>query len=132
MILFTPNGAVQSVYHWDATGAYDPHPVMTPVFLMVGKWERTGLNADGTSYADDGLHNWQDASNLWMSVGPQNGFVTTAEVDTHYLDDQGNTDPSDDVMVDNVNSLGVSVPATLYDSRRYARQQQISKGALSE
>ncbi len=114
MILFAPNGAISHVYHWDsATANYGATSVMNPIFLMVGKWERTGLNADGTSYADDGLHNWQDASNLWISIGPQNGFVTTAEVNA-----------------DSATAAGVNVPSTLDVSRTYARQKQISKGAL--
>ena len=100
---------------------------------MVGKWERTGGDPAGESLAEDGLHNWQDASNLWISIGLQSGFVTAAEVDTRIINDNGTpADPSDDYYVDNTNGAGTSVPPTVYDSRRLAREAQISKGALSE
>ena len=131
MILFAPHGAISSLYYWAGVD-YDPVPVMDPVFLMVGKWERTGGSSAGNSLAEDGLHNWQDATNLWIGIGPQSGFVTAAEVDTRYLDDKGTPDTSDDELVDNVNAAGRSVPLTIADSRRYAREAQISKGALQE
>ncbi len=116
MILFAPSGAISAVYHWDTAGNYGPQLVMNPVFLMVGKWERTGLGSDGvSSLADDGLHNWQDASNLWLAVGPQNSLLTAAEVFT-----------------DTTTPAGVSVPSTIAVSRTYAREAQISKGALEE
>ena len=127
MVLFASHGAIEAVYHWQA-GSYAPTPVVNPVYLLIGKWERTGTNLP-----EDGLRNWQDASNLWMAIGPQSGFVTTAEVSTRYLHDNGTpADTSDDYFADNVSTAGVSVPLTVADSRRYAREAQISKGALSE
>ena len=133
MILFAPNGAINAAYHWNTSGSYGAARVMNPIFLMVGKWERTGGDPAGASLAEDGLHNWQDASNLWVAIGPQSGFVTGAEVDTRYLHDNGTpADASDDYLADNVNATDVSVPQTIFDSRRFAREAQISKGALSE
>lgn len=135
MILFAPSGAISSVYHWDAAGNYGPASVMEPIFLMIGKWERTGLNTDGTSLAEDGLHNWQDASNIWISIGPQSGLATAAGVNAaQYLHDNGTpADPSDDYLADNVISpTGVWIPPTIFDSRRSAREAQISKGANQE
>jgi hypothetical protein len=126
VVLFAPNGSVSAVYQGYTYGSlvvYEGNPVMNPIFLMIGKWERT-RDAAGNTMAEDGLYNWQDATNLWMAINPANGFVTTAEVDTHYID------PSDGLLKDNVDATGRSVPPTIADSRRYAREAQISKGAL--
>ncbi len=126
VVLFAPNGSVSAVYQcntYNSVVVYEATPVMNPIFLMIGKWERT-RDAAGNTMAEDGLYNWQDATNLWMAINPANGFVTTAEVDTHYID------PSDGLLKDNVDATGRSVPPTIADSRRYAREAQISKGAL--
>ncbi|MGI6414055.1 MAG: hypothetical protein ACOX1P_00160 [Thermoguttaceae bacterium] len=50
-----------------------------------------------------------------MAINPANGFVTTAEVCP---------------VVKAPDATGRSVPPTIADSRRYAREAQISKGAL--
>lgn len=137
MILFAPNGAIQSVYHWRAAAptaapSYGPVRVTRPVFLMVGKWERTGHQTvtpgnPVRSLADDQLHNWQDASNLWMAIGPQNGLVTSAEVNAPALTTTGISVPGDPDDADPGN-LGQQMQI----SRFYARQAQLSKGALEE
>lgn len=126
MVLFAPNGSVSVVYAYPAIETpfvYKARAVMSPIFLMIGKWERT-RDGSGNTLAEDGLENWRDATNLWMAINPANGFVTTAEVDTHYID------PNDGLLKDNVDAIGRSVPKTIDDSRRYAREAQISKGAL--
>lgn len=115
VVLFAPNGSVSAVYQcntYNSVVVYEATPVMNPIFLMVGKWERTRDDA-GNTLAEDGLYNWQDATNLWMAINPANGFVTTAEV-----------------CAEGTDATGRSVPPTIADSRRYAREAQISKGAL--
>ena len=115
VVLFAPNGSVSAVYQcntYNSAVVYEATPVMNPIFLMVGKWERT-RDAAGNALAGDGLYNWQDATNLWMAITPANGFVTTAEV-----------------CAEGTDATGRSVPPTIADSRRYAREAQISKGAL--
>ncbi len=98
---------------------------------MVGKWERTGVASPGPpvqSPADDGLHNWQDASNLWMAIGPHNGLVTTAEVNAPWLNPTtGYYTPGDPTETDSLN-----LAQQMWMSRAYARQAQVSKGALEE
>jgi hypothetical protein len=138
MILFAPNGSVESVYHWKATHPayaplYEPNRVIRPIFLMIGKWERTGhqpitMPTDPVrSLADDGLHNWQDASNLWLAIGPHNGMVTSAEVNAPAVSTIGVSVPGDPDDTDQGN-LGLQMQI----SRAYARQSQVSMGALGE
>ena len=150
MILFDPSGTVHSVYHWKAdtptdAPSYGYARVTRPIFLMVGKRERTGhepVTASGTplvadpavrSLAEDGLHNWQDASNIWIAVNPTNGFVTSAAVNTNdasgadFVTPSGISVPGDPTATDPGN-LG----AQMQISRAYARQAQISMGALQE
>ncbi len=132
IVMFSPNGSVDSVHYYnldyDASGNVIgwrwriAHPV-EPIQLMVGKWERIPHQPGMGSPTDDGLANWQDATNLWLALNPQTGLVTVAEPSTYYVD------PADGELKDNYNSVtNLSVPATLYDSRRLARQAQISKG----
>jgi hypothetical protein len=112
--------------------SYGPLRVTRPVFLMVGKWERTGHEAISAgspvrSLAEDGLHNWQDASNIWMAVSPQNGMVNSAAVNAPFATTTGLYVPGDPGDSDPGN-LGQQMQI----SRLYAREAQISKGALEE
>jgi type II secretory pathway pseudopilin PulG len=139
MILFAPNGAVRYVYHFRGPGplptdppVYGPFRVTRPVFLMVGKWERTGHEtitpgSPVRSLAEDGLHNWQDASNLWMAISPQNGMVTSAEVNAPAATTTGVAVPGDPMETD-----PYSLAVQMETSRLYAHEAQISKGALGE
>ena len=130
MVLFAPTGAISDVYHWDTSGNYGRYPATRSVFLMVGKWERTGVASTGPpvrSNAEDGLHNWQDASNLWMAISSHNGMVTTAEVNAPAVTTTGISVPGDPDETDRV-----ALAAQMQVSRALARQAQISKGALEE
>ena len=131
VILFSPTGSVHSVYHYDTAGNYTPVPVTDPVFFMIGKWERTGTQQPASSpvrsLAEDGLHNWQDASNLWIAVGPQSGLVTAAEVYAPATTSTGISVPGDPDETDSA-----ALAAQMQISRAFARQAQISKGALDE
>ncbi|NLS93791.1 MAG: prepilin-type N-terminal cleavage/methylation domain-containing protein [Planctomycetaceae bacterium] len=140
MVLFAPNGAVEAVYHWMAatsTGAptYEPVRITRPVFLMVGKWQRTGhepISSAATpgrvrSLAEDGLHNWQDASNIWMAIAPQNGAVNSAQVNAPFATPAEVWVPGDPDETDPTN-LAVQMQI----SRFYAREGQVSKGASEE
>jgi len=131
-VMFSPTGSIDSVYQYrlsyDATGnviggAYGARRAVEPIHLLVGKWERIPQQPGLGSQTDDGLLNWRDATNLWLAINPQTGLVTVAELSTYYVDS------TDGQLKDNYDSsLNLSVPATLYDSRRLARQAQISKG----
>ena len=132
MILFSPTGGISDVYHWDTSGNYGRNTVTRPIFLMVGKWERTGnesvtAGSPVRSLAEDQLHNWQDASNLWMAITPHNGMVTSAEVNAPATTTTGVAVPGDPDETDSV-----ALANQMQVSRLYARQAQISKGALEE
>lgn len=132
IIMFSPNGSVDAVYHYElqydasgtVTGArYAARHAVEPIHLLVGKWERIPAQPGLASQTDDGLPNWQDATNLWLALNAQTGLVTVAELSTYYMD------PADGELKDFYDPvMNRSVPATLYDSRRLARQAQISKG----
>jgi len=132
IVMFSPNGSIDSVYHYellyDTSGAvvggrYTARRAVEPIHLMVGKWERIPPQPGLASQTDDGLPNWQDATNLWLAISPQTGLVTVAEPSTYYVDS------TDGELKDNYDPVtNLSVPATLYDSRRLARQAQVSKG----
>ncbi len=153
VILFDPNGAIQYVYHWEQAQdageppTYGPHRITQPVFLMIGKWERTGhqpISGPGVrvdSLADDKLHNWQDASNVWISINPQNGLVAAAEVNAQDVTPSGISVPGDPLVphppypVPNDPTSATAqdqLARELYSSRAFARQAQISMGAQQE
>jgi hypothetical protein len=69
-IMFSPNGSLERVYHDGHV-----HSGAEPIFLLVGKQERVPA---GT--AEDSLTNWQDLKNLWVTLNPQTGLITTMEV----------------------------------------------------
>jgi len=131
-IMFSPNESIDSVYHYQLSydssgnvtgGGYVGRRVVEPIHLLVGKWERIPQQPGLGSQTDDGLLNYQDATNLWLAINPQTGLVTVAELSTYYVD------PTDGQLKDNYDPVtNLSVPPTLYDSRRLARQAQISKG----
>jgi len=70
LVIFSRTGALESVYEngirQDVTG---------PLYFLIGK--RDKLQSLGGSPTD---HNWADSENIWVSINPQTGLVTTAEV----------------------------------------------------
>ncbi len=122
MILFAPNGSIQRVYHSfyplpaSTVPSYGFFRIAAPIYLMIGKWERTG-----DIPAEDGLANWEDAANLWLAINPQSGLVTVAEMYAPYQDPTtGISLPGD--------PGSLTPPERMVISRSYARQAQISKG----
>ena len=101
MIVFLPTGAVEGMYYptqaqgaslTSLLGLNAPYPFRPTslIYLNVGKWERldrtvgnkpnTAPNTASTNqWANDGLYNWQDPDCLWVTINPQNGYVTTKE-----------------------------------------------------
>ena len=87
ILIFSPTGGVYQVYR-TATGA---SPLIDPVYFLIGRRDRMfTLNltsnvtipqtgATGEVVPADGLANWQDPNNLWVSVTPQTGRITTVE-----------------------------------------------------
>jgi type II secretory pathway pseudopilin PulG len=79
MILFSPSGAIDSIYAPVAVGAaQQPSPASGLVHLLVGRFDRID-HGGRTPLVDDGLPNWQDSSNLWVTVSPQTGLIGTKE-----------------------------------------------------
>ncbi len=73
-VMFSPTGAVQN-YFYNNTALLPT----SPAYFMVGRRERVPLSG-GSPPVDDGLLNYQDPNNLWVSVNPQSGLVTTSDV----------------------------------------------------
>jgi len=69
-IMFSPNGGVDRV----SAGAFNG-PVTQPIFLLVGRSARIPAGA-----AEDGLANYQDGNNLWVTINPQTGLIVTGPV----------------------------------------------------
>jgi type II secretory pathway pseudopilin PulG len=69
-IMFSPNGSLDRIYHGG-----EMHLGTEPIYLLVGKQERVPAGS-----AEDGLANWQDTKNLWVTLSPQTGLVITSEV----------------------------------------------------
>ncbi|MDO4585918.1 MAG: prepilin-type N-terminal cleavage/methylation domain-containing protein [Planctomycetia bacterium] len=100
-IMFLPNGSVDSI---SGLGLLNNIPDST-IYLMIGRWERI----PALGIPEDGLRNYQDGSNFWVTINPQNGMVSTVEVNTDI--DPNSSDP------------------VLYQSRNFARQSQRNIGA---
>jgi prepilin-type N-terminal cleavage/methylation domain-containing protein len=69
-IMFSPNGTVDQIHVGTAI-----RRVAEPVFLLIGKQERVPA---GT--AEDGLDNWEDLQNFYVTLNAQTGMVITTEV----------------------------------------------------
>jgi hypothetical protein len=72
-IMFSPSGSLDRFYHPGHGG--EAHPGTEPIYLLVGKQERVPAGS-----AEDGLANWRDVKNFWVTLNPQTGLVTTTEV----------------------------------------------------
>lgn len=103
-VMFAPDGSIDAVYCYQLIyddsgnvvgGDYRALRPIEPVYFLVGQWDRM-------VGAEDGLQNWQDGTNLWVTLSPQTGQVNVAEV----MPEAGN-------------------PVA---ARELARQMQISKG----
>ncbi len=82
IIMFSPSGLVDRVYGSRWTGsqvvAVDLIPP-APVHFLLGKRERL-LNNVETDITAEGMMNFRDLENLWISVFPQSGLITSTEV----------------------------------------------------
>ena len=152
MIVFLPTGAVEGMYYptqtqgasgTTLTGLNAPYPFRPTslIYLHVGKFERLDRTvgtkpnvAPGGStflaknpWASDGLYNWQDPDCMWVTVNPQNGYVTTKEnatISSGFLNSNNAWSSSTTISVTGVNYPGVTGATA---SRWLARQaQQVS------
>lgn len=102
IIVISPNGAVQGVIYSGLTAT-----VVDPVYLLVGTWDR--MNSP-----EDGLANYQDLTNMWVTLAPQSGMVTVSNVHANPT----SIDASTNTMR----------PTTVDESRTAAKQAQINLG----
>ena len=116
--LFGPGGAVDRLIV-----QRQQYRVTGPIYFLVGKWERLPMEPGGAALSEDGLANWEDSTNLWVALNSQSGLVTVAEQSNYFVD------PADGQLKEFVDpTTNRSKPASVPESRRYARQAQISKG----
>ncbi len=86
-VMFSPSGEVE--YVQDGFGTHVPTETL---YFLVGRWDRlTVLNVfdsgyvedeygDAVTLTEDGLWNYEDGSNFWVTVNPRTGLVSTVEV----------------------------------------------------
>ena len=94
MLIFSPAGGVYGVYAQSPSGTPVSYGVVDPLYFLVGRRDRVfNVNLTGTGSAaipqistvatdilpNDGRANWQDTNNLWVTVTPQTGRITTGE-----------------------------------------------------
>jgi hypothetical protein len=148
IVMFSPTGAVDRVYYTRRVYAGSPPAfshcaylggsVVEPIHFLVGKWERlpgtprlidmASPPAMPLSWAEDGVYNRQDASNLWVTLNPQTGLVTVAELRAN-LPPGHALNPFPNVYVPgDPGGSDSSLSRQLYEARQYAREAQISKG----
>lgn len=91
-ILFSPAGRLEALYD-GAAGA----PTLGTIYLLIGKREKlvssipsTGLSQLGDPAPKEAnvYYNYQDLTNLWVTVGPQTGLIAVGE-NTRWLDKDG-------------------------------------------
>jgi hypothetical protein len=80
VVVFSPDGRLDRLWY-----AGNVMSVTEPIHFLVGRADRLPLAASpvaaprGTPQHEDGLRNWQDTGNLWVSLVPQTGLVTAIE-----------------------------------------------------
>jgi hypothetical protein len=76
-VVISPDGKVSAIYGFD--GMVSAQQPTGPIHFLIGKPEKAIVGGD-TSAKDNVVFNYQDGNNLWVSIGPQTGLVSTAEV----------------------------------------------------
>ncbi|MBQ9812844.1 MAG: hypothetical protein IJM54_05975 [Thermoguttaceae bacterium] len=81
-VMFSPSGEVE--YVQDGFGTHVPTETL---YFLIGRWDRLAvLGYDVDAYGDDvtltedGLWNYEDGSNFWVTINPRTGLVSTVEV----------------------------------------------------
>ncbi len=107
-VMFGASGEV--LYVEDGYGQYIPTETL---YFLIGRWERIsalGFDEDPdtgeyVTLAEDGLWNYEDGTNYWLTINPRTGLVSTMEVNP----------PMNFTLGDNVETDKVN------ESREYAR-----------
>lgn len=81
-VVFSPTGEVDHVE--DGSGPFVPTDTL---YFLIGRWDRIsalGVENDPkygpVSSAEDGLWNFEDGTNFWVTINPRTGLVSTVEV----------------------------------------------------
>ncbi|MBQ3822149.1 MAG: hypothetical protein II807_03780, partial [Thermoguttaceae bacterium] len=81
-VIFSPTGEVN--YVEDKSGRFVPTDTL---YFLIGRWDRIsalGVENDPAygpvSSVEDGLWNFEDGTNFWVTVNPRTGLVSTVEV----------------------------------------------------
>ena len=78
-VMFSPTGGVDCVID----GGERSVPTET-IYFLIGRWDRIAAlgvaNEGKESAAEDGLWNFEDGANFWVTINAQTGVVSTAEV----------------------------------------------------
>ena len=75
-VMFSPAGYVDGIMSGSNN---DVKKTNEMVYFCVGEWERQSLNAQGDTYAEDGLNNLLTTSNYWVTVHPRSGQVRVTQ-----------------------------------------------------
>lgn len=74
-ILFDGTGRLRQLFYGAAR-----HPVVGPVYLLIGRTDRAGNNPAILSNTDDSVGaNWQYSDSYWIAIDPMTGVARTAE-----------------------------------------------------
>ena len=84
-VMFSPTGEVESVLAGGNEFKYDDQTI----YLLIGRWDRisalaTPEDESGDSGADDGLWNYEDDLNFWVTINPHTGLTTTTPLAQSY------------------------------------------------
>ena len=77
-VMFAPTGELDYILDGDQKKL----PGDT-LYFLIGRWDRiAALGMNGTdSMAEDGLWNFEDPANFWVTLNPRTGVVSTVEVE---------------------------------------------------
>jgi hypothetical protein len=81
MVMFSPSGTVERIYGSQLSGGnVVPYssPATATLHFLLGKRER--VNNDRADITPEGLANFRDLENFWISIHPQSGLITATEV----------------------------------------------------
>lgn len=96
-IMFSPSGAVDTVNGEYPTG---------PIYLLIGRWDQ--INAVRENQDGETLPNYADGRNYWVTINPQSGLISTAEVNPvtdHGFYPTEDSTPATDCVLGNTNIL---------------------------